>query len=149
MNVQEVMTANPAYCTPDTPIATAAKAMVDKDCGALPVVDNEDTMVPVGIITDRDITARLVAKSRNPLESTVRDAMTATTVSVQPSTEVDDASRRMQDNQLRRLLVVDDDGRCVGMVSLADLAGAASAQKAGQTLQDVSRPIGHASTASR
>jgi CBS domain-containing protein len=66
MNVGEIMTKDPACCTPDTGLQEVAQMMVDCDCGCIPVVDSEGSKMPVGMITDRDITCRVVAKGQNP-----------------------------------------------------------------------------------
>ena len=72
MNVGEIMTKDPACCTPDTRLQEVAKMMVDNDCGCIPVVDDEGSKMPVGMITDRDITCRVVANGQNPLDLTAQ-----------------------------------------------------------------------------
>jgi CBS domain-containing protein len=140
MKIQDIMTANPACCTPGTGIPQVAELMVAHDCGALPVVESETSHLPVGIVTDRDIVVRLVARGEDTRESRVRDVMTDVAVTVDAEADLEEARRRMEDHQLRRLMVVRQDGTCVGLVSLADVAGAASPGEAGAVLQEVSRP---------
>ena len=84
MQVKEVMTANPACCTADTPLPEVARLMVEHDCGEIPVVQNETKKIPVGVVTDRDIVCRTVAKDRNPLDLTAADCMTRPVVTVTP-----------------------------------------------------------------
>src|SRR5688500_1296496 len=129
MNVREIMTADPACCTPDTSLQEVAKMMVDSDCGCIPVVDSTDTKMPVGMITDRDITCRVVAKGQNPLDMTAQDAMTTTVVSVTPDTTIEDCCNLMEESQIRRVAVVDENGACCGIIAQADVAIHASDRK--------------------
>lgn len=139
MNVSEVMTESPTCCTPETGLKEAAKMMVDCDCGCIPVVDSNDSKMPVGMITDRDITCRVVAQGRNPLDLTVRDAMTSTVVSVTPDTSLEECLNLMEESQVRRIAVVDDDGKICGIVAQADVARNADGQKTAEVVQEVSR----------
>ena len=140
MQVKEVMTANPACCTPDTPLPEVAKMMVDNDCGEIPVVENQESKIPVGVITDRDIVCRAVAKNKNPLDLTAADCMTKPIVTVTPDTTVEDCCRMMEEKQIRRVPVVDADGVCCGIVALADLARQARSGVAGEVVKEVSEP---------
>jgi|SRR6478735_8201383 Predicted signal-transduction protein containing cAMP-binding and CBS domains len=139
MNVSEVMTESPTCCTPETGLQEAAKMMVDCDCGCIPVVDSNDSKMPVGMITDRDITCRVVAQGRNPLDLTVRDAMTSTVVSVTPETSLEECLNLMEESQVRRIAVVDDDGKICGIVAQADVARNADGEKTAEVVQEVSR----------
>jgi CBS domain-containing protein len=139
MNVAEIMTKDPACCTPDTSLQEVAKMMVDSDCGCIPVVDSEDSKMPVGMITDRDITCRVVAKGQNPLDLTAKDAMTTTVVSVTPETSVEDCCNLMEESQIRRVAVVDENGACCGIVAQADVANNASDSKTAEVVQEVSK----------
>lgn len=139
MNVSEVMTESPICCTPETGLQEVAQMMVDCDCGCIPVVDRDDSKMPVGMITDRDITCRVVAQGRNPLDLTVRDAMTSTVVSVTPDTPLQECLDLMEESQVRRIAVVDDDGKICGIVAQADVARNADGQKTAQVVQEVSK----------
>lgn len=139
MNVKDVMTADPACCTPETSLQEVAKMMVDHDCGCIPVVDGEDTKMPVGMITDRDITCRVVAKGQNPLDLTAQDAMTTTVVSVTPDTSLEDCCNLMEESQIRRVAVVDEAGACCGIVAQADVAINAGDSKTAEVVQEVSK----------
>ena len=142
MNVQEIMTKDPACCTPDTNLQEVAQIMVDNDCGCVPVVDNQDSKIPVGTITDRDITCRIVAKGQNPLDLTAADAMTSTVVSVTPETSVDECCTVMETSQIRRVLVVDGKGTCCGIVAQADIAANAPPKETAEVVQEVSKSAG-------
>lgn len=144
MQVKDMMTTNTVCCTPATPLPEAARLMVTHDCGAIPVVETEQHRKPIGMITDRDICCRAVAMNKNPLAMTVGDCMSEGCVSVTPETSVEECGDRMQEAQVRRVVVVDEEGRCCGIVAQADLADAAPQQVA-ETLSGVSRPIPSAS----
>ena len=138
MNVKEIMTMHPACCSPDAGLETVAKMMVDNDCGCIPIVEDR-TGKPVGIVTDRDITIRAVAEGKNPLDLTARDVMTANVVTVTPETNIEDCCRMMEENQLRRIAVVDGSGACCGIVAQADIAVNADQSKTAEVVQEVSR----------
>ena len=149
MQVKEVMTANPACCTPDTPLPEVARMMVDKDCGEIPVVENKESRIPVGVVTDRDIVCRTVAKDKNPLELTAADCMSTSIVTVTPDTPVEECCRIMQEKQIRRVPVVDANGACCGIVALADLAREAKSGVAGEVVKEVSEPSKSTSATAR
>lgn len=139
MQVIDVMTSNPACCTPGAPLEDVAKMMVDNDCGCIPVVQSEMSRVPVGVVTDRDICTRLVAQGRNPLELTASDAMSANPVTVTPETSLEDCCGVMEEHRIRRVLVVDSEGGCCGVVAQADVAVKASEKKTGEVVQEISK----------
>jgi len=74
---KDIMTTNPACCTPENSVEEAAQMMVKHDCGEIPVAESKDHPKPVGVITDRDITCRVVAAGKNPSQTRVRDAMSS------------------------------------------------------------------------
>lgn len=145
MKVQEIMTENPTCCSPDASLQEVAQLMVDADCGEIPVVD--DQRRPVGVITDRDICCRAVAKGMDPSQTTVREVMSENVVSVKPEDSVEDCCQRMEDNQIRRVPVVDDSGACCGIVAQADVAQHASQEKVGGLIREASKPTKEASRA--
>jgi CBS domain-containing protein len=145
MQVKEIMTPDPACCTPDTMLQRVAEMMVENDCGEIPVVENIASMKPVGVITDRDITCRTVAKGLNPLVMTAGDCMTSPCVTVTPDMLLDDCCRRMEENQIRRVPVVDEGGACCGIVALADIAKHAGKRDTAEVVKEVSEPSSSAS----
>jgi CBS domain-containing protein len=147
MQVKEIMTADPACCTPDSTLQRVAEMMVENDCGEIPVVENIANMVPVGVITDRDITCRTVAKGLNPLVMTAGDCMTTPCVTVTPDMSLDECCRRMEENQIRRVPVVDAGGACCGIVALADVARHAGKRDTAEVVKEVSEPSSSASSA--
>lgn len=139
MIVQDLMTPSPDTCTPDTPIEAVARTMADENCGAVPVVESEGSNQPVGVVTDRDVTVRLVARGRNPLEATAADAMSEGAVTVRSEADLDEAARTMKDRQLRRLVVVDGGGAIVGILAQADLAREAADRQTGDVVEAISQ----------
>ena len=147
MQVKDVMTPDPACCTPDTTLQRAAEMMVEHDCGEIPVVENMASMLPVGVITDRDITCRTVAKGLNPLTMTVSECMTTPCVTVMPDMSLDECCRIMEENKIRRVPVVDAGGACCGIVALADFAKHAAKRETAEVVKEVSEPSSSASAA--
>ena len=141
MNVGEVMTKDPACCSPETSLQEVAQMMVDNDCGCIPVV-NSGSNEPVGTVTDRDIACRVVAEGKNPLDLTASDVMTSDVVSIRPDASLDECCKVMEDHQIRRVLVVDDQGCCCGIVAQADIAANASASDTAEVVQEVSKGAG-------
>jgi len=139
MKVQDIMTENPACCTPDAGLQEVASMMVDCDCGCIPVVDNEDSKMPVGMITDRDITCRVVAQGKNPFELAARDAMTSTVLSVRADTSLEECLTMMEEGKVRRVAVVDEKGAVCGIVAQADIATNAGDRATAEVVQEVSR----------
>jgi CBS domain-containing protein len=142
MNVAEIMTKDPACCTPDTGLQEVAQMMVDCDCGCVPVVDSKDSKMPVGMITDRDITVRVVAKGQNPLDMTAQDAMTTTVASITPDTSLEECANVMEESQIRRVAVVDENGALCGIVAQADIANNAGGRTTAEVVQEVSKTAG-------
>ena len=124
MKARELMTSDPACCAPDDPVQRVAQLMADNDCGCIPVVaDGTDGRV-IGVITDRDIAVRGVAQGKGP-DTRVRDVMTRDPFCCSLDADVKDVERVMAERQVRRVVVIDDAGCCVGMIAQADLARAA------------------------
>src|SRR5215218_7365045 len=105
MRVSEVMTNNPACCTPDSGLQEVARMMVENDCGCIPVVDSYLEMKPVGTITDRDITVCTVAGGQNPLVMKASDIMSINIATVNPDTSLEECLKTMEERDIRRILV--------------------------------------------
>jgi len=112
--------------------------MVDHDCGEIPVVEDKENYTPIGVVTDRDITCRVVAKGLNPLEMQVADCMSTPLVCVTHEDSLDKVYQVLEENQIRRVPVTDDAGRICGIVALADIAERVSKADSGEVLQQVS-----------
>lgn len=137
MNVEDVMTRAPACATADMPLQEAARMMVDNNCGCIPVIDESGKAI--GVITDRDIVCRTVALDINPLEKVVRDAMTPEVVTVKIDASIELCCDLLEQHQIRRAIVTDENGRVVGIVAQADLARR-SETLGGEVLAAVSKP---------
>lgn len=149
MKVKEVMTADPACCISETALQEVARMMVDHDCGEIPVVESMETRLPIGVITDRDIVCRTVARGLNPLELTVADSMSKPCVTVTPDMSIAECSGIMEENKIRRVPVVDADGSCCGIVALADIALHAKKSVAAEIVKEVSEPTKSAAVVGR
>src|SRR5687767_3314760 len=109
MQAKELMTSNPACCSPDDTIERAAKLMEQHDCGCIPVVDGNGRQNLIGVVTDRDVAIRAVGQGRGA-DTRVREIMTTAPCCVSSDSDVQQIERVMADNQIRRVVVVDDDG---------------------------------------
>lgn len=138
MQVRDIMTENPACCAPETSLQDVARMMAEEDCGEIPVLD--DRKRPIGVVTDRDITCRAVAKGKDPASTSARDVMSDSVITTTPDAGLEDCLAQMEQKQIRRLPVVDDSGVCRGMISQADIARSAPERETAELVRDVSQP---------
>ncbi|MBC7500859.1 MAG: CBS domain-containing protein [Herminiimonas sp.] len=136
MQVTEVMTRDVLIVNPDQSIGEAAKLMADNDCGSLPVGENDRL---VGMITDRDIVVRGLAKGKDGTAK-VRDVMSEEVKYCYEEDDVDEVARNMGELQVRRLPVINKDKRLVGIVALGDIANTDDTQSVGEALSAISEP---------
>jgi CBS domain-containing protein len=151
MKARELMTAQPACCTPDDTVADAAQLMKEHDCGCIPVVEDEKTNRLVGVVTDRDIACRCTAENKGP-DTRVADAMSRNPKCCGADDEVDSVERIMAEAQVRRVPVVDERGCCIGMIAQADVAlnqQAASESEVGRIVERISEPAHSAEATGR
>jgi CBS domain-containing protein len=134
--IRDVMTSNPCAIDADKPVAYAAKMMRDEDVGLAPIVEGERL---VGTLTDRDIAIRVVAEGRDPEATPVRDVASTDLVTVDPQQDLDEAVRLMAQHQVRRIPVVEEDGRLVGVVAQADVARQADDRQTGEVVERISQ----------
>jgi CBS domain-containing protein len=118
----EVMTKNPVCCLPDDMATEAAKLMKSGNIGSIPVVENQQTKRLVGIVTDRDLALKIVAEGRDAKSTKVEALMTRKVVSCHAEDDLQKALDAMAENQLRRIPVVDNDNRILGIIAQADVA---------------------------
>lgn len=137
--VQEIMTKNPICCTKDTPLEEASRMMLEHHCGEIPVVDFEGKR-PIGVITDRDIVCRTLAHGINPIGRAVESSMSTNVKTIQPGASIEECVKLMEQFQVRRLPVIDDQGNLCGIISQADIARHFSQEKVGELLREVSQP---------
>lgn len=137
-DVSTVMTPNPAACRDTTPLREVAQMMIDNDCGQIPIIDAANK--PVGVVTDRDITIRIVAAGKDPATATAADAMSTPCKSVGSDTSLYDCTCLMEAEKIRRVPVVDADGKLAGIVSIADIALAGKKEATAEVVKEVSEP---------
>jgi CBS domain-containing protein len=140
--VGDIMSSNLQVATPDSEVRAVARMMEDRDVGAIPIVENTDTMRPAGIVTDRDIAIRIVAKGQDPYTLPISACMSANPLTVHPEDSIQECVDRMSEAKLRRCLVVDREGRLVGIVAQADIALEAPDDQTDQLVQEVSEDAG-------
>ena len=138
MKISEVMTTDVETVTADQSAREAAKFMLRVEAGSMPVTEGDRV---IGMITDRDIAVRGVAEGRGP-DTPVRDLMTDHIICARGDDNVDDVAQRMSQQQVRRLPVLDENEKLIGIVSLGDLAREARGESAHQALEGVSQPGG-------
>ncbi len=138
MKISEVMTTDVETVSADQTAREAAAFMLRADAGSIPVCEGDKV---IGMITDRDIAVRGIAEGRGP-DTPVSELMTESIICAHEDDDVQEVARRMSDEQVRRLPVIDSDERLVGIVSLGDLARETAGEAAQQALEGVSAPGG-------
>jgi CBS domain-containing protein len=134
-SIKETMTSNPCSIDADKPVSYAAKMMRDEDVGLAPIVEGDRL---IGTLTDRDIATRVVAEGRDPESTTVREVASQDVVTIDPQQGLHEALRLMAEHQVRRLPVVEEDGRLVGVVAQADVAQQADPAQTGRMVEEIS-----------
>lgn len=138
---REVMTGDPACCEPGEAIPRAAELMKRHDVGSVPVVDSREDPKLIGIVTDRDIVVKVVAEGGDLHRAVVRDAMTANPSFVREGDDVQRAVDLMSERQVRRMPVVDEEGRLTGIIAQADVATRVNRdQTTGELVEAISEP---------
>lgn len=140
---RDVMTPDPACCTPSTTLDQVARMMVQNNCGEIPVIDVNDQ--PIGVVTDRDIVSRVVADGKNPIAYTAETCMSQPVVTVKADDPIEHVVSTMERHQIRRVPVVDERGCCEGIIAQADLAWAEPLPEVGELVREVSRNTGRES----
>src|ERR671937_666601 len=135
--VRDVMSERPRSVTADTTVLEVAEVMDQEDIGSVPVVGGDGL---AGIVTDRDITVRGVARGEDPRGMPVREITTREVVTVSPDEDLSEALRLMASYQVRRIPVVDDEERLVGVVAQADVALEAKEKAVGEMVESISKP---------
>jgi CBS domain-containing protein len=138
MQLKDIMTRDPVVLPPDVPLKEAAQRMREIDSGVMPVGEDDQLL---GMLTDRDITVRATAEGKDPNDTPVREVMTPEVVYCFEDDDVEAAAKRMEEHQIRRLIVLNRDKRLVGIVALGDIAvHAPSDRLAGEITEAVSEP---------
>ena len=137
----DVMTRNPACCEPGDPISRAAGLMKREDVGSVPIVDSQEDKKLIGIVTDRDIVVKVLADGADVSRATVRDAMTPNPATCAEHDDVQKAIQLMSDRQVRRMPIVDREGRLCGIIAQADVATRMHRdQTTGELVEAISEP---------
>jgi CBS domain-containing protein len=145
MKARDLMTPNPAQVNPTDSLQRVSQLMMEHDCGCIPVVNADGQRSVVGVVTDRDIAVRAVAKGR-PATTPVSDIMTPNPECCAPDDDLDRVEKVMSDRQIRRVVVVDGGSEVVGIIAQADLARAAKRKQEPSpaemvaVLEKISRP---------
>jgi CBS domain-containing protein len=134
-SIKDAMTSNPCSIDADKPVSYAAKMMRDEDVGLAPIVEGDRL---IGTLTDRDIATRVVAEGRDPNSTTVREVASKDLVTIEPDARLDDALQLMAQHQVRRLPVVEQGDRLVGVVAQADVAEHAEPSQTGRMVGEIS-----------
>jgi CBS domain-containing protein len=122
MICSEIMTKDPECCLPSDSVMKAAQLMKSEDVGPIPIVDDKDDMKLTGIVTDRDLAIKVVAEARDPRTTQVEEVMSEGLVTCRENDDVQSVLKLMQDNQVRRIPVVDKNDHLVGIIAQADVA---------------------------
>jgi CBS domain-containing protein len=133
--ISELMSSNPCAIEADKPVAYAARMMKDEDVGLAPIVEGDRL---IGTLTDRDIAVRVVAEGKDPQTTLVREIASTNVVTVEADQGLDEALQLMASHQVRRLPVVERDGKLVGVVAQADVAQEAKPKQVGELVEEIS-----------
>ena len=137
----DVMTQDPVCCLPTDTVSKAAQLMKDEDVGSIPVVEDEETMKLISIVTDRDLALQVVAPERDASSTQVEDVMTYEVITCRASDDVQKAVDAMAQHQLRRMPVIDSDHRIVGIISQADVATRVEkSEEIAEMVKEISQP---------
>ena len=136
----EVMTKDPVCCLPDDSAAKAAELMKNENIGSIPVIDSEQSRKLVGIVTDRDLALKIVAGALDARSTTLETVMTHKVVTCHADDDVQKALDAMAEHQLRRIPVLDDNHRIVGIIAQADVATRVDEpERTGEMVKEISQ----------
>jgi CBS domain-containing protein len=147
MKVRDIMTANPTCCVPEDTVQKVATVLRDKDIGAVPVVLDQGSRKLVGVITDRDLCCRVLANGSNAATTRIDRIFSANPVTCREGENANHCEELMQEHQIRRVMVVDGEGACIGIVAQADLALKEKPEKVSKVVAGISKR--HAGAPSR
>ena len=137
---RDLMTADPSCCLSSDAVNKAAQLMKTENVGAIPVVDDHETKRLIGIVTDRDLALNVIAAGRNIQNTSVADVMTRNVTACEANDDLEKAFAEMSEQQLRRIPVVDDNRRLVGIIAQADLATRLDApRKTAEVVEEISK----------
>jgi len=139
----EVMTNNPVCCLPNDMVANVAELMNSGNIGSIPVIENEQTKKLIGIVTDRDLTLKIVAKGLDAKSTKVETVMTRKVVTCRADDDLQKALDAMAEHQLRRIPIVDNNFKVVGIIAQADVATRVDQpEKTAEMVKEISQATG-------
>jgi CBS domain-containing protein len=134
--IREAMTSNPKTVSNDQSVVEAARIMKQEDAGIVPIVEGEKL---IGVLTDRDIAIQVVAEGKDPQSVKVSELASRDLVTIDPQQDLDEGLRLMARHQVRRLPVVEEDGKLVGILAQADVARTGDDAKTGEVVEEISK----------
>jgi CBS domain-containing protein len=141
MKCSEVMTKDPVCCLSTDTVDKAAQLMRDENVGPIPVVADQQTKKLIGIITDRDLALKVVAEARDAKSTRVDDVMTTGIVACREGDDFENALKAMEEHQVRRIPVIDENDHIVGIIAQADIATrVGKAKKTAEMVEEISKP---------
>lgn len=141
MQCKDVMTEKPVCSVPDESAQRVAQVMKEQNVGAIPVCDSRESKRLIGVVTDRDIALRVVAEGRDPAGTQVGDIMSREVFCCGPEDSIENALKTMTRQQVRRILVVDQDRCMLGIIAQADIATRLRApEQTAEVVTEVSKP---------
>lgn len=139
MQAKDLMTSDPRTCGPNDTLRDALAIMTEEDVGIVPITEGNGEHRIVGVVTDRDAALKLGARDQRPSEIKVSEVMSTGIVEARPNDDVDDVARKMEERQVRRILI-SENGRLVGVISTADLAREGTSKQTGKVIERISEP---------
>lgn len=139
MKVREIMTPDPVCCTPEDSAQKVATMLRDQDIGCMPVVLDQSSRKLVGVVTDRDLCCKVIANGDDPKTTKIDRVFSLQPVTCRDGQNIAGCEQLMQQHQVRRIPVVDGEGRCVGIVSQADLALKEKPEQVSKTVAEISK----------
>jgi CBS domain-containing protein len=139
MKCREVMTENPSCCLPSDAVFDAAQLMKSEDVGPIPIISDKETKKLEGMVTDRDLALKVVAEGLDPKNTRIEEIMTTGIITCGPDDNANAAIQLMEQHQVRRIPIVDDSNRLVGIIAQADIATRMNApQKTAEVVEQIS-----------
>jgi CBS domain-containing protein len=139
--ISELMSSHVVFSTPEASLVEISKLMIKGNCGEIPLVNDKEHKIVVGVITDRDIVCRTLGQDKNPMDLTARDCMTTQVVMADLNMTLSNVINLMRDNKIRRIPVVDKDDKLMGMISQTDILHSSDEREVIQMVHDLSKSI--------
>ncbi len=137
--VQDVMSKNPVCCTADQTVQDVAKTLRKQNVGSVPIIADQQSRQLEGVVTDRDLCCTVIADGKDPKSTKVSESMTTEPVACKPQDSLENCLKLMQEHKIRRVPIVDEQNRVVGIISQADVAVAAEPEQVHETVANISK----------